>query len=175
MIDGDGFRPNVGIVICNRDGQVLWAKRYGQHSWQFPQGGVDDGETPEQAMYRELYEEIGLKPEDVTIMATSRNWLKYRLPKRLVRWDSSPVCIGQKQKWFLLQLDPGRESRIQFGCHGHPEFDDWRWVSFWYPVRQVVSFKREVYRRVMTEFAPWAMPVPVVQVNRKDGRRNRSR
>ncbi len=59
-------------------------------------------------MYRELYEEIGLKPEDVTIMATSRNWLKYRLPKRLVRWDSSPVCIGQKQKWFLLQLDPGR-------------------------------------------------------------------
>ena len=108
MIDGDGFRPNVGIVICNRDGQVLWAKRYGQHSWQFPQGGVDDGESPEQAMYRELYEEIGLKPEDVTILATSRNWLKYRLPKRLVRWDSSPVCIGQKQKWFLLQLDPGK-------------------------------------------------------------------
>ena len=108
MIDGDGFRPNVGIVICNRDGQVLWAKRYGQHSWQFPQGGVDDGESPEQAMYRELYEEIGLKQDDVTILATSRNWLKYRLPKRLVRWDSSPVCIGQKQKWFLLQLDPGK-------------------------------------------------------------------
>lgn len=116
MIDGDGFRPNVGIVICNRDGQVLWAKRYGQHSWQFPQGGVDDGESPEQAMYRELYEEIGLKPEDVTILATSRNWLKYRLPKRLVRWDSSPVCIGQKQKWFLLQLDlaesPGSSSAV---------------------------------------------------------------
>lgn len=174
MIDGDGFRPNVGIVICNRDGQVLWAKRYGQHSGSFRRG-VDDGESPEQAMYRELYEEIGLKQDDVTILATSRNWLKYRLPKRLVRWDSSPVCIGQKQKWFLLQLDPGKESRIQFGCHGHPEFDDWRWVSFWYPVRQVVSFKREVYRRVMKEFAPLAMPVPVVQANRKDGRRNRSR
>lgn len=103
VIDGDGFRPNVGIVICNRNGQVLWARRYGQHSWQFPQGGVDDGETPEQAMFRELYEEIGLKQDDVTILATSRNWLKYRLPKRLIRWESKPVCIGQKQKWFLLR------------------------------------------------------------------------
>lgn len=176
MIDGDGFRPNVGIVICNRDGQVLWAKRYGQHSWQFPQGGVDEGETPEQAMYRELYEEIGLKPEDVTILATSRNWLKYRLPKRLVRWDSSPVCIGQKQKWFLLLLDKSKESHIEFGCHGHPEFDDWRWVSFWYPVRQVVSFKREVYRRVMKEFAPIVMPVAQQgSNNRKEGRRQRAR
>ena len=69
----------------------------------------------------------------------------------------------------LLQLDPGKESRIQFGCHGHPEFDDWRWVSFWYPVRQVVSFKREVYRRVMKEFAPLAMPVPWCRLTRKMG------
>ncbi len=126
-------------------------------------------------MYRELYEEIGLKPDDVTILAISRNWLKYRLPKRLVRWDSSPVCIGQKQKWFLLQLNPGKESHIQFGCYGHPEFDDWRWVSFWYPVRQVVSFKREVYRRVMKEFAPLAMPVVQQASNKREGRRHRSR
>ncbi|MGL5949610.1 MAG: RNA pyrophosphohydrolase [Aeromonas sp.] len=175
MIDGDGFRPNVGIVICNNDGQVLWAKRYGQHSWQFPQGGLDEGETPEQAMYRELYEEIGLKPEDVSVLTSTRHWLKYRLPKRLVRWDSSPVCIGQKQKWFLLQLRPGREGQIQFGCHGHPEFDDWRWVSFWYPVRQVVSFKREVYRRVMKEFVPIAMPQPASEPPKRDGRRFRAR
>jgi putative (di)nucleoside polyphosphate hydrolase len=175
VIDGDGFRPNVGIVICNRNGQVLWARRYGQHSWQFPQGGVDEGETPEQAMFRELYEEIGLKKEDVTILATSRNWLKYRLPKRLIRWESKPICIGQKQKWFLLRLDAPKEKSIQFGCHGQPEFDDWRWVSYWYPVRQVVSFKREVYRRVMKEFAVIAMATmstPSKRENRKRGFRH---
>jgi putative (di)nucleoside polyphosphate hydrolase len=149
---------------------VLWARRYGQHSWQFPQGGVDDGETPEQAMFRELYEEIGLKQDDVTILATSRNWLKYRLPKRLIRWESKPVCIGQKQKWFLLRLDASKEASIQFGCHGQPEFDDWRWVSYWYPVRQVVSFKREVYRRVMKEFATIAMPY-TAPVAKKDPKR----
>ena len=101
MIDAEGFRANVGIVICNNQGQVFWARRYGQHSWQFPQGGVDDGETAEQTMYRELHEEVGLLPEDVEIVASSKHWLRYKLPKRLIRRDSSPVCIGQKQKWFL--------------------------------------------------------------------------
>ncbi|SHI23210.1 RNA pyrophosphohydrolase [Ferrimonas marina] len=156
MIDNDGFRANVGIIICNRQGQVLWARRYGQHSWQFPQGGVNEGESPEQAMYRELFEEVGLKREDVRILARSRSWLRYRLPKRLVRQDSKPVCIGQKQKWFLLQLT-GAESRIDLAASGHPEFDDWRWVSYWYPVRQVVSFKREVYRKVLNEFTVTAL------------------
>lgn len=104
MIDSDGFRANVGIIICNQYGQVMWARRFGQHSWQFPQGGVDEGETAEEAMYRELYEEVGLKPEHVNILASTRSWFRYRLPKRLVRQDSKPVCIGQKQKWFLLTL-----------------------------------------------------------------------
>ncbi|NOH25909.1 RNA pyrophosphohydrolase [Vibrio tubiashii] len=157
VIDGDGYRLNVGIVICNSHGQVFWAKRYGQHSWQFPQGGIDEGETPEQAMYRELYEEVGLTKKDVKIVATSRHWLRYKLPKRLVRWDSKPVCIGQKQKWFLLRLDCD-ESRIDMLRGSSPEFDGWRWVSYWYPVRQVVSFKRDVYRRAMKEFASMAMP-----------------
>ena len=98
MIDDDGYRPNVGIVICNRQGQVLWARRFGQHSWQFPQGGINPGETAEQAMYRELFEEVGLHRKDVRILASTRNWLRYKLPKRLVRWDTKPVCIGQKQK-----------------------------------------------------------------------------
>ncbi|AXW87106.1 RNA pyrophosphohydrolase [Lonsdalea britannica] len=151
MIDDDGYRPNVGIVICNRQGQVLWARRYGQHSWQFPQGGINPGETAEQAMYRELYEEVGLRKKDVRILALTRSWLRYKLPKRLVRWDTKPVCIGQKQKWFLLQL-MCNESEINMQSSGTPEFDGWRWVSFWYPVRQVVSFKRDVYRRVMKEF-----------------------
>ncbi len=157
VIDGDGYRLNVGIVICNHHGQVFWAKRYGQHSWQFPQGGIDEGETPEQAMFRELYEEVGLTQKDVKILATSRHWLKYKLPKRLVRWDSQPVCIGQKQKWFLLRLEAS-ESKINMQRGKTPEFDGWRWVSYWYPVRQVVSFKRDVYRRAMKEFASIAMP-----------------
>ncbi|NHB92402.1 RNA pyrophosphohydrolase [Photorhabdus cinerea] len=158
MIDDDGYRPNVGIVICNRQGQVLWARRYGQHSWQFPQGGINPGESPEQAMYRELYEEVGLGRKDVRILASTRNWLRYKLPKRLVRWDTRPVCIGQKQRWFLLQLLCNEED-INVQHSNTPEFDGWRWVSYWYPVRQVVSFKRDVYRRVMKEFASVVMPM----------------
>ncbi|HAU92593.1 MAG: RNA pyrophosphohydrolase [Pseudomonadota bacterium] len=152
MIDTDGFRANVGIVICNKIGQVFWARRYGQHSWQFPQGGIDEGETVEQAMYRELHEEVGLTPKDVSILSVTRNWVRYKLPKRLIRQGSNPVCIGQKQKWFLLQLDC-QDKDVDVLKSGHPEFDDWRWVSYWYPVRNVVSFKRDVYRRVMKEFA----------------------
>lgn len=157
MIDADGFRANVGIVICNKIGQVFWARRYGQHSWQFPQGGIDEGETAEQAMYRELGEEVGLTPKDVSILSVTRNWMRYKLPKRLIRQGSDPVCIGQKQKWFLLQLDC-HENDVDVLQSGHPEFDDWRWVSYWYPVRNVVSFKRDVYRRVMKEFVPVVMP-----------------
>lgn len=152
MSDFDGYRPNVGIVICNRKGQVLWAKRYGQNSWQFPQGGINDNESAEQAMYRELYEEVGLQPKDVRILSVSKHWLRYKLPKRLLRYDSKPMCIGQKQRWFLLQL-VSDEKNINMQTTKSPEFDGWRWVSFWYPVRQVVSFKKDVYRRAMKEFA----------------------
>ncbi|CAM3761946.1 RNA pyrophosphohydrolase [Rouxiella silvae] len=165
MIDDDGYRPNVGIVICDKQGQVLWARRYGQHSWQFPQGGINPGETAEQAMYRELFEEVGLSRKDVRILASTRNWLRYKLPKRLVRWDTKPVCIGQKQKWFLLQL-MCNDADINMQRSSTPEFDGWRWVSFWYPVRQVVSFKRDVYRRVMKEFSTTVMPMQEVPINR---------
>lgn len=171
MIDAEGFRANVGIIICNEHGQVFWARRFGQHSWQFPQGGIDDGETPEQAMYRELYEEVGLKPEQVEIVYTSRNWFRYRLPKRLIRREQRPTCIGQKQKWFLLRLKC-KEQDVDVHCSSHPEFDNWRWVSYWYPVRQVVSFKKDVYRRVMKEFAPIVMPTPQTQ-GKPSGRKQR--
>jgi putative (di)nucleoside polyphosphate hydrolase len=163
VIDDDGYRPNVGIVICDKQGQVLWARRYGQHSWQFPQGGINPGETAEQAMYRELFEEVGLGRKDVRILASTRNWLRYKLPKRLVRWDTKPVCIGQKQKWFLLQL-MCNDADINMQRSSTPEFDGWRWVSFWYPVRQVVSFKRDVYRRVMKEFSTTIMPMQEVSL-----------
>ena len=168
VIDAEGYRANVGIVIMNDRGQVFWARRYGQHSWQYPQGGVDEGETAEQTMYRELYEEVGLQPEHVKVVATTKHWLRYKLPKRLIRHDSKPVCIGQKQKWFLLKL-VAKESSVNLLHSDHPEFDDWRWVSYWYPVRQVVSFKREVYRKVMKEFAPTALPH-----HRHDRRRRRN-
>ena len=152
MIDAEGYRANVGIVIINNKGQVFWARRYGQHSWQFPQGGIDEGESAEQTLFRELREEVGLKPEHVEIIASTKHWLRYKLPKRFIRHDSKPVCIGQKQKWFLLKLTAS-ESAVNLLESSHPEFDDWRWVSYWYPVRQVVSFKRDVYRRVMKEFS----------------------
>ena len=157
MIDPDGFRPNVGIILTNDVGQVMWARRINQDAWQFPQGGINDHESPEEALYRELNEEVGLEQQDVKILACTRGWLRYRLPQRLVRTHSQPLCIGQKQKWFLLRLTC-REEDVNLAKTSHPEFDSWRWVSYWYPVRQVVSFKREVYRKVMKEFAPVALP-----------------
>lgn len=100
MIDSDGFRPNVGIILTNDHGQVLWARRVNQDAWQFPQGGINPNESAEEALYRELHEEIGLQEQDVEILACTRGWLRYRLPQRLVRTHSQPLCIGQKQKWF---------------------------------------------------------------------------
>ena len=153
MIDIDGFRPNVGIILANHHGQVLWARRLKQDAWQFPQGGINEDETPEDTLYRELYEEIGLKPEDVEILGCTRGWLRYRLPRRLIRKGQHPLCIGQKQKWFLLLLKSS-ESHIKMDHTSSPEFDGWRWVSYWYPLDQVVSFKREVYRRALKELVP---------------------
>ncbi len=150
MIDSDGFRPNVGIILANDTGQVLWARRIGQDAWQFPQGGINDNESPEQAMYRELKEEVGLNPKDVQIVGCTRGWLRYRLPKRMIRYHSKPLCIGQKQKWFLLRLTAD-DSAVSFEHSGKPEFDGWRWVSYWYPLGQVISFKREVYRSALKE------------------------
>ncbi|MBX3707920.1 MAG: RNA pyrophosphohydrolase [Pseudomonadales bacterium] len=154
MVDADGFRPNVGIVLSNDLGQVLWARRIGgQDAWQFPQGGINEDETAEEALYRELHEEVGLGPACVEILAETRGWLHYRLPKRLRRYNSTPGFKGQKQKWFLLRL-VADEGQVSFNCSIKPEFDHWRWVSYWYPVCQVVEFKRDVYRRALKELAP---------------------
>lgn len=150
MIDSDGFRPNVGIIIFNERGKLLWARRVGQDAWQFPQGGVQRHESPEEALYRELNEEVGLDPEDVEVVACTEKWLRYRLPKHLIRQNSHPVCIGQKQKWFLLKLLSDHE-KIRFDLGDKPEFDHCRWVNYWYPVNKVISFKRKVYRRALEE------------------------
>lgn len=155
MIDAEGFRPNVGMILADGRGRVLWARRAGQDAWQFPQGGIQTNESPEQALFRELQEEVGLLPEHVRVLASTRGWLRYRLPQRLVRsGGKGPLCIGQKQKWFLLEF-LGDDTAINLGVDPtRPEFDGWQWVSYWYPVNQVVAFKCEVYRRAMKELCP---------------------
>lgn len=154
MIDSDGFRPNVGIILTNHHGQLLWARRIGgQDAWQFPQGGINDNESPEDALFRELHEEVGLRPQDVKLLASTRGWLRYRLPERLVRHNSQPLCVGQKQRWFLLRL-LSEDSRVRLNNQiDKPEFDEWRWVSYWYPLGKVVAFKRDVYRRALKELS----------------------
>lgn len=159
VIDDNGFRLNVGIILTNQAGKLFWARRVGQEAWQFPQGGLNDNEQLENAMYRELQEEVGLRKSDVEFLAVSEGWLSYLLPKRLVRNDSQPMCIGQKQKWFLLKLISS-ESNIKLDENIKPEFDGWRWVSYWFPLQQVVAFKREVYRQALLEFAPKIMNLP---------------
>ena len=148
----------MGIIVCNHGGEVLWGRRIGgRNSWQFPQGGMHGGETPEQAMFRELNEEIGLEPSHVSILGCTRGWLRYRLPSRFIRKHERPVCIGQKQKWFLLRLEAD-DNAVQVDAHDDPEFDGWRWVSWWYPVTAVVDFKREVYRAALGELLPALLP-----------------
>ncbi|MGA8279100.1 MAG: RNA pyrophosphohydrolase [Rhodanobacteraceae bacterium] len=148
MIDPDGYRPNVGIVLLNKEGLVFWARRVGRSGWQFPQGGMRTDETPIEAMYRELEEETGLRAEHVDVIGATPGWLRYRLPRRFVRPHERPVCIGQKQVWFLLRL-VGDESHFCLDNGEKPEFDIWRWVDFWYPVEHVVNFKRGVYEQAL--------------------------
>ncbi len=150
MIDSEGYRHNVGIVLCNKDGQLFWARRAGMDSWQFPQGGIKRNEAPEDAMYRELYEEVGLRRNHVDVIGRTRSWLRYDLPEKYIRKHSYPLCIGQKQLWFILEMKSS-EHCVRFDCSDRPEFDGWRWVDFWYPVDKVVFFKRDVYRKALTE------------------------
>jgi len=158
VIDDDGFRQNVGIMLVNAQGQLFWGKRVGQDAWQFPQGGIHESESLEDALYRELQEEVGIERAHVRIVARAKDWLTYRLPKRLVRSHAQPICVGQKQRWFLLQI-LGDDSVIKLDKSIKPEFDEWRWVSYWYPLCQVVNFKKEVYRQALLEFAPQLMPI----------------
>jgi putative (di)nucleoside polyphosphate hydrolase len=152
-IDSQGYRANVGIIVSDDAGQVLLGGRIGQAGWQFPQGGIRVRESPEQAMYRELGEEIGLDPADVDILGMTRGWMRYKLPERYVRRDAQPACIGQKQRWFLLRLRTSKD-RLRVDSTTTPEFDRWRWVNYWQPVGEVIFFKRRVYVRALEELAP---------------------
>ena len=158
MIDRDGYRPNVAIVLVNGKNQVFWGKRIKEHAWQFPQGGIKHGETPVQAMYRELEEEIGLQSDHVKILGRTRDWLRYEVPEKwLRRWKDGEsdagargTYRGQKQIWFLLRMT-GRDCDVKLRGSGHPEFDAWRWNEYWVPLENVIEFKREVYRQALLE------------------------
>jgi putative (di)nucleoside polyphosphate hydrolase len=152
MLDREGFRPNVGIILLNAHNEVFWGKRLREHSWQFPQGGIKYGETPLQAMYRELHEETGLRPEHVKIIGRTRDWLRYEVPDKFIKREVRGHYRGQKQIWFLLRMI-GRDCDICLRATDHPEFDAWRWNEYWVPLDCVIEFKRDVYQLALTELS----------------------
>ena len=152
MLDRDGYRPNVAIVIANGRNQVFWGKRIREHSWQFPQGGINTGETPEAAMYRELREEVGLLPQHVRVLGRTRDWLRYDVPQHWIKREWRGSYRGQKQIWYLLRLT-GRDTDVSLRATDHPEFDAWRWHDYWIPLENVIEFKRAVYQQALTELA----------------------
>jgi putative (di)nucleoside polyphosphate hydrolase len=154
-IDNQGFRANVGIVLMRDGGELFLGGRRDGRGWQFPQGGVQRDERPEEALYRELHEEIGLEPADVELVAGTSGWLHYRLPRQYVRRRGNPVCIGQKQRWYLLRM-LSDESRLNFQATPEPEFESGRWVDYWSPVREVIYFKRAVYAKALQELGELA-------------------
>jgi len=153
VLDREGYRPNVGIILINNRNEVFWGKRVREHSWQFPQGGIKPGESPETAMYRELYEEVGLLPQHIKIVGRTRDWLHYDVPVRWVRREWRGHYRGQKQIWFLLRL-LASDDTISLDGQGHPEFDAWRWTGYWTPLDEVIEFKRKVYDKALNELAP---------------------
>lgn len=167
MLDKNGYRPNVGIILLNRHNQVFWGKRIREQAWQFPQGGINPGETPEQALFRELHEETGLQSEHVKVLGRTRDWLRYDVPNRWVRREWRGHYRGQKQIWFMLRL-LGQESDIVLDATGDPEFDAWRWSDYWSPLDKVIEFKRAVYQKALTELSrllktPPPMPPSLLQ------------
>ena len=154
IIDKNGYRANAGIVLMNQHKELFFAKRRYQSGWQFPQGGIRFGETPEIAMHRELLEEIGLTKNDTELLSESSHWYQYKIPKKNLRKlkKGKPHVIGQKQKWFLLKLIvPDETINLTYNSK-FQEFDKWKWVDPTLPAMQVIGFKQQVYEQVLTEF-----------------------
>lgn len=153
MIDTEGYRANVGIILVGDAGRLFWAKRIGEDAWQFPQGGIQESESAEQAVFRELHEEVGVTEESVEIIGSTEDWLRYNIPEHLIRRHQTPCCIGQKQRWFLLRFT-GSESDVCLDNSDTPEFDQWCWIDPKEPPRSVISFKRDVYAEALKELLP---------------------
>ena len=162
MIDRDGYRPNVAIVLCNGKNEVFWGKRIKEHAWQFPQGGIKMGESPEDAMYRELEEETGLLREHVKILGRTKGWLHYHVPSHWIKREWRGTYKGQKQIWYLLRLT-GRDHDIRLRASTHPEFDAWRWHDYWVPLDNVIEFKRDVYRQALQQLVRYLDQSPRTQ------------
>ena len=146
------YRSNVGIMMVNEKGYLFVGQRLdnNQNAWQMPQGGIDAGEDPETAAYRELLEETGVKKQDVRFVASSSKWLSYDLPEDLIPilWDGK--FRGQKQKWFLFKF-LGEDGDINIATE-HPEFSKWKWISKENLLKEIVPFKKSVYENVLKEF-----------------------
>ena len=145
----EGYRLNVAMIIFNEDKKVLFCRRKNTENWQFPQGGVDQGEKIENAMLRELEEEVGLLEQEISIIAESHDLIYYDIPKNIRSKVLGGKYKGQAQKYFLLKLTSGE---INLNKEINPEFDDYKWVPFWFPLRRVVDFKKEAYRKALIEF-----------------------
>lgn len=151
MTRESGYRLNVGLIVVNDIGKLLLCKRKDSENWQFPQGGIDLGEKPEQAALRELYEEVGIDRSDVQEITSSEGWYKYDLPEASIqKYFFKNKFKGQKQKWFMFKLL--NDVSIDFTNDANPEFDDYKWASYWHPLHAIVDFKKDVYRSVLKEF-----------------------
>ena len=146
------YRSNVGIMMVNEKGYVFVGQRLdnNQDAWQMPQGGIDPGEDPETAAYRELLEETGVKKQDVRFVASSSQWLSYDLPEDLIPILWNGKFRGQKQKWFLFKF-LGEDGDINIATE-HPEFSKWKWISKENLLKEIVPFKKSVYENVLKEF-----------------------
>ncbi|HIC27291.1 MAG TPA: RNA pyrophosphohydrolase [Gammaproteobacteria bacterium] len=148
------YRPNVAVIVINKLGKVLWCQRIEHDGWQFPQGGIDKGETPEEAALREVKEEVGLDSSDIEIIYETKDWFKYEVPQeRRRKYFRSGNFLGQKQKWFLAKLLTD-DTRINLKASIPAEFDKWIWSTYWHPLETVVAFKRETYRQALIEMLP---------------------
>ena len=146
----EGYRPNVAMVVINSKNKVLICRRINTKTWQFPQGGVDNDENLEKAMYRELLEEVGLRKEDVQYIGESADTIIYDIPKTIRSRVLGGKFKGQEQKWFLLKIK-NDDHEIRLDYEAFPEFDTFEWVSFWQPIDRIVDFKREAYRKALSE------------------------
>jgi putative (di)nucleoside polyphosphate hydrolase len=146
---GQFFRANVGIAVCRADGRLLALERYDvPGSWQFPQGGLDDGEEPLDAARRELAEETGLSWEDVQLLGEHPAWLAYELAPEM---RSQTTGRGQVQKWFVVEA--GADAAIDLSRveprKGHPEFRDWAWLTAGEVLDRAAPFRLPVYEPVI--------------------------